>query len=154
MYFWKIESLKQDIRADLFTDKNLIPYVVLYIGCCVAAIEMNGYLPYEDINLWTYLQSTLFILIPIAGTIYAYSCNGGANGEGFASKYFSIGFVVGIRFVVFLIPIVVLMIIYWLVMFPEQEVFPTTFLEVLVLSSWYALAYFRIAKHIGDTVKV
>ena len=153
MYFWKIESLKQDIRVGSFTDKNLIPYVVLYAGLCAIAVEMTGYMPYEDVSVWTYVLSMLNVLIPIAGTIYAYRCNGGANGENFASKYFSIGFVIGIRFLVYLIPLMVLMITYWVIVFGDQEELPTTFAEVVVFSFWYALLYFRMAKHIGDTVK-
>jgi len=151
MYFWKIESLKNDIHNGSFTDKQLIPYVVLYAGLYAAAIEITGHLPYENVNIWTYVMSMLNILIPIAGTIYAYKMNGGGNGSNFASKYFSIGFVVGIRFLVYLIPMIVLMAAYWIYAFGDQENLPTTFVEVFIFSSWFALLYIRMAKHIGDT---
>ena len=132
----------------------IIPYVVLYAGLNALGIEVTGYLPYEDVNIWTYVMSALNVLIPVAGTIYAYKCNGGGNGEKFASKYFSIGFVVVIRFLVYLIPLMVLMIVYWVVMFGEQGELPaTTFVEVVLFSAWYALLYFRMAKHISDTAK-
>jgi len=153
MYFWKVESLKKDIVDGSFTDKELIPYVVLYAGLYALGIERIGYLPYEDVNIWTYVLSTLNVLVPIAGTIYAYKSNRGDKGENFASKYFSIGFVVGVRFIVYLIPVMALMIVYWMVMFGEQEELPTTYVEVILFSSWYALFYYKMAKHIGDTAK-
>jgi len=153
MYFWKIESLKKDIVGGSFTDKELIPYVVLFTGLYSIGIEITGYLPYEDINIWTYVMSAMNVLIPVIGTIYAYLRNGGSIGENFASKYFSIGFVISIRFLVYLIPLVVVMIIYWEIMFGEQEELPTTFIEVILFSAWYVLLYYRMAKHIGDTAK-
>lgn len=153
MYLWKIESLKEDIKNGDFKDKELIPYVVVSAGLYAASIEIVGYLPYEDTNAWRYVLSIFNVLIPIAGTIYAYKYNGGANGMNFASKYFSIGFVVGIRFVVYLIPLMVLMITYWVVVFADQEEWPTTILEVVLFSSWYAFLYFKMANHIGDTTK-
>lgn len=153
MYFWKVESLKEDMANGIFTDKELIPYIVLSAGLYAVVIEMIGYLPYEDINVWTYVLSILNVLIPIAGTIYAYKCNGGSNGTNFASKYFAIGFVVGIRFLVYLIPLMVLMTIYWVTVFGDQEELPTTIVEVVLFSFWYALLYFKMANHISDTVK-
>ncbi len=69
MYFWKIKSLKEDIINGSFTDKELIPYVVLYAGLYAIGIEMIGYFPYEGINVWTYILSILNVLIPIAGII-------------------------------------------------------------------------------------
>lgn len=153
MYFWKVESLKKDIVGGSFTDKELIPYVVLCAGLYALDIEVTGYLPYEDVNILTYVMSALNVLIPILGTIYAYKCNGGSNGENFASKYFSIGFVISIRFLVYSVPLIVLMIFYWEIMFGEQEELPTTFVEVILFSAWYALLYFRVAKHISETTK-
>lgn len=103
MYYWKVESLKEDIVNGAFTDKQLIPYMVLYVGLYALSMEITGYLPYEHVNNWTYILSVLSVLIPITGTIYAYKCNGGSNGKNFASKYFSIGFVVSVRFLIYLI---------------------------------------------------
>ncbi len=158
MYFWKVESLKKNIVDGSFTDKELIPYLVISIGLYALLIEVSGYLSYEyvniDVNIWSYVMSGLNILIPVAGTIYTYKCNGGGNGENFASKYISIGFVVLIRFLVYSIPLWGLMIVYFAVMtFRSQEELPTTYVEVIVLSAWSALLYYRIAKHIGDTAK-
>ncbi len=153
MYFWKIESLKRDIENRSFTDKELIPYVVLFVGFYALASEFTVYLPYEGINYLTYLMSVLNVLIPILGTIYAYKCNGGGNGENFGLKYFSISFVVSIRFLVYAVPVMILVIAYWIVAYSEQDEIPTTFFEVTLYSGWHALYYYRVAKHVGDTVR-
>jgi len=45
-----------------------------------------------------------------------------------------------------------LLIIYWYFSFGEQEEeMPTTFVEVALFSSWYALLYYQIAKHTEET---
>ena len=151
MYFWKIESLKEDFSSGSFTDRELIPYVVLYAGLYAIGIELMGYLPYEDINVWTYVSSVMNILIPVVGTIYAYKMNGGGGGSNFASKYFSIGFVVSVRFMVYLIPVIILMFIYWEITYRETEDMHMSVVEVFLFSSWYVFLYLRMAKHIGDT---
>ncbi|MFP4550478.1 MAG: hypothetical protein ACLFNT_06710, partial [Spirochaetales bacterium] len=68
-------------------------------------VESWGYVPYEGTDIWTYVLSFLKVIIPVAGTIYAYQRNGGRNGTGFAKKFFSIGFVIGIRFLVCGVPL-------------------------------------------------
>ena len=98
MYFWKIESLKNDIVNEGLSDSKLLPYLVIYMALTVLIMEGVPYFPYESYNDADLVMSLISIIAPIAGLIYAYKKNGGANGHSFASKYFSIGFVVGIRF--------------------------------------------------------
>lgn len=154
MYFWKIELLKDDIRNNKFDDKALLPYIILTIALYTFGTEIMAYSPYEEVNIWTYVLSFMNILIPIVGTVYIYNKNGGANGTNFANKYFSISFVVGIRFLIYLIPMIIILIGYWEFTFPEKETPPTTFFEVSVLSLWYIFLYLNIAKHIGTLSKV
>jgi len=40
-----------------------------------------------------------------------------------------------------------------MIVFGDQEEWPTTIVEVILFSSWHALLYFKMAKHIGDTAK-
>ena len=155
MYFWNIEALKEEIIKRQFTSRRVFPYVVLYAGLYAILIELSMYFPYgeQEINLWTYILSVLNVLIPILGTAYVYRANGGAAGKDFASKYFGIGFVVGVRFVVYFVPLIGIVIFYWYSAYADAEFYPTTLLEVTVFSVWYAALYFRIAKHIRDTVE-
>jgi len=154
MYFWKIESLKDDIKNNKFDDKALLPYIILTITLYTFGTEIIAYLPHEEVNTWSYILSLMNILIPTLGTIYAYKKNGGANGTNFANKYFSINFVVGIRFLIYLIPMMIILIGYWEFTFPEEDNIPTTLFEVVVFSLWYILLYLNTAKHIGALSKV
>jgi len=104
--------------------------------------EAMAYVPSEEEdNFWTYTTSVIGILIPILGTIYAYKKNGGENGKNFANKYFSISFVMGIRFLAYLIPIMIILIGYWEYRFGEQELIPVTPFEVILQAIWYGLLY-------------
>ncbi len=154
MYFWKIELLKDDLINNRFDDKSLLPYIILTIFLYTLGTEITAYIPYEEVNLLTYLLSFMNVLIPIIGTIYIYKKNGGANGKNFANRYITISFVIGIRFLVYLIPVMIILICYWNFTFSEQETIPTTLFEIVVLSLWYIILYYNIAKHIESLSKV
>ena len=151
MYFWNINMLKEDIKSGNFGDKEAIVYIVISLALYSIGLELVSLLPMiENYNLWDYVNSFLSVLVPVLGTIYAYKKNGGDEGKDFANKYFSIGFVMGIRFLVYFIGVIVLLIIYWSYVFPNNEEMPTTFVEVLLFFIWYVALYFQIAKHIEE----
>lgn len=151
MYFWNINMLKEDIKSGNFGDKEAIVYIVISLALYSIGLELVSLFPLiENYNLWDYVNSFLSVLVPVLGTIYVYKKNGGAEGKDFANKYFSIGFVMGIRFLVYFIGVIVLLIIYWSYVFPNNEEMPTTFVEVLLFFIWYVALYFQIAKHIEE----
>ena len=113
MYFWKINELKKQIVERGLSEAQVFYYILLFVGFSIAGVELVGYFPYEEPNGWSYLQSGLNFIIPIAGTIAAYHVNGGENGKAFAAKYFSISFVVLVRFLVYLIPVMVVLFVYY-----------------------------------------
>jgi len=155
MYFWKIESLKSDINNKKLDEKASFPYILITIALYIFFAEVMAYIPSEEEdNLWTYTTSVIGILMPILGTIYAYKKNGGENGKSFANKSFSISFVMGIRFLVYLIPIMIILIGYWEYRYGEQELISVTPFEVILHALWYGLLYYKIAKHISDVSKV
>lgn len=158
MYFWKINDLKQLIVERGLSEAQVFYYVLLFVGLSAAGIEFMAYFPSEHPNAWTYVQSGLNFVIPIIGTVVAYHANRGAEGSDFAAKYFSISFVVLMRFLVYLPPIVVALFVYyglsidWSSSNVEEE-FQTGWFEVVLLSVWYTALYARIAEHIRDTAK-
>ncbi len=116
-------------------------------------LELGTHFPPEATNFWDGLLSVLSVLIAVAGTVYAYRANRGGEGQDFAAKYFGIGFVVAVRFLVFGIPILVALILYWSYAFGDLETMPTTPLEVTVIAAWSAAIYLRVAKHMRDTAE-
>lgn len=152
MYFWKIDALKNDIKDKKMNDEEIFPYIILSVAFYAFLTEIMAYLPYEDgeVNTYTYVLSIMAIIIQIFGTIYVYKKNGAKDGNNFLTKYFLIGFVVSIRFIVYFIPLMIALIIYWKFNFSEQELLPTTLFEVVLISAWYLLLFFNIGKHIED----
>lgn len=153
MYFFNINGIKKQFIEGKFTDKDLLPYLIISIVFYIVLTEINYYFP-VNANIADYTMTLLSLIISITGILYAYHCNGRGEGKDFASKFFSIGFVVLIRFLVFSIPLFFLIIIFEGVRFHDQEEIPTTFFQVIILSIWEALYFYRTAKHIGDTKNV
>ena len=152
MYFWNINALKEDIKQGDFTDKQVISYIVLSLFLYSVGLEFAYLFPLTEpnYNIWDGIDSFLSIAVPVAGTLYAYKKNGGEVGKDFANKYFSIGFVLGIRFFVYLILPMVILTIYWSIDNRNEET-ETTFVEIFILYAWYILFYYQLGKHISET---
>jgi len=151
MYFWNIDALIEDIKQGNFTDKEVLPYIILTLFLYNLGFELVYRFPAEEsYNLWDTIDAILSVVIPIAGTLYAYKMNGGAAGKDFANKYFSIGFVLGVRFLVYFVVLVVVLGIYWSVAFEDEEV-QTTFIEIVVFCLWYVLYFYQLGKYISET---
>ena len=152
MYFWNIEALKEEIRGGHFSDKEAIPYIVLTLFLYTLVSELVYYFPAQDTyNIWDGIDSFLIIVIPLFGIIYAYKKNGGGEGREFANKFFSIGFVLTIRFLVYFIVPMIAMIFYWSFVEQGEAVEETTLFDVVVFHLWYILYYYRLGKHIEET---
>lgn len=147
MYFWKLDALKTQLAGQGLTQHQIYCYILVYVALTAIGVELTNYFPSESPNVWTYAQSVLNVLIPVLGTILIFRANGGASGVQFAARYFSIGFVVTVRFLVFLVPVMIVMFIYWFVTYEGGET-PTSLMEVAVFSAWYALLYAEIARHV------
>ncbi len=152
MYFWNIEALKDEIREGHFTDKQAIPYIVLTTFLYTLGMELVYYFPAQDShNIWDVIDSILSIVIPLFAIMYAYKKNGGGEGRDFANKFFSIGFVLSIRFLVYSIVLLIVMIVYWSYIDQGDKTEETTLFEVVIFHLWYILYYYRLGKHIEET---
>lgn len=150
MYFWKIDKLKEDIKKNRLLEKERFVYAVIYLTLSAIGTELMMFMPVENPNFWDVLSSFSIVLIILFGTFYAYKANGGASGADFLGRYFSIAFVVGIRFLLLLIPIILILVFYYLYAFPDDEDIPTTALDILLFIAWYVLLFWRIGVHIAD----
>ncbi|MHB8131665.1 MAG: hypothetical protein ACYDEX_22015 [Mobilitalea sp.] len=153
MYFWKIQLLKKQLIEQGLSEKHLFYYILIFVALAVLGTEIMGYLPYKAPNAWDYFLSFMNIAIPIIGTIFAYHFNGGGSGVKFAERYFSIGLVITIRFLVLLIPIMVVLMVYWFQMYDVQKEIPMSFPEAVLYCIWYAALYGYITKHIRQVAK-
>ncbi len=150
MYFWKIDNLKEDIKNGRFTEKDRFVYCLIYIILCAVGMEAMMRLPIERPNTWDTIASLGNILIPLIGTIIVYRANGGGAGKDFLGRYFSIGFVESIRFLVLLIPMFAALVTYYIYAFPGEEPIVSTPTDTLPFTIWYAFLFWRISKHVAD----
>lgn len=150
MYFWKIEKLKEDIKNDELVEKDKFIYALIYIVLCEVVLYTMAWIPIEDGNVWDVIDTVINVLIVLVGTIYAYKANGGGAGSDFLGRYFSIGFVVAVRFLVLLIPIMSALALYYFYVLTEDEVIATTAIDVVPIIVWHAALYWRVCKHISD----
>ena len=148
--FWKIEALKTDIRGGTLTEKQKFIYAFIYLFSCEALINVAGFTPLEGLNMWDGVYSVSSLIIMTVGTLLAFKANGGVFGTDFLGKYFSISFVVAIRFAVILIPIMAGVFSYSYYAFPEDNEFPSTFWNTTPGIIWYAALYWRVVVHIKD----
>ncbi len=148
MYFWKIDKLKEEIKAGKLTEKDRFLYALIYIVFGAIGMETMMLLPLENGNIWDFAESIFNVFIVLIGTIFAFNANGSNDGTDFLGKYFSIGFVMAIRFLVYTIPLLIMLFVYYFFAFGEEEKIPTNAIEVIPFIIWYAALYWRICVHI------
>lgn len=152
MYFWKIEKLKESIRENKLTEKQRFIYLILYVVLGAICLEVMAYIPTENPNKWDIVNNILNVLIPSIGTYFSYKSNGADSGNDFIGKYFSICFVLSIRFLVYLVPILILYFLYYFYAYQTEEEIQTNFIDVIPFSIWHAAIYWRLCFHIRHTV--
>ncbi|MEZ9368709.1 hypothetical protein AB4140_07775 [Shewanella sp. 10N.286.51.B2] len=149
MYFWKIESLKEDIIQGNLTEKNKFYYALIYIAISVISFELIAYTPVENPNTWDTINSVGNILIAILGTVVVFKCNGGSSGNDFLGKYFSIGFVVSIRSIPILLLMLIALIFYYEITFTQNPELASTPADIFPFLLWYILVFWRICRHVS-----
>jgi hypothetical protein len=93
MRFWRIERLKAEMRAQPLSERESLPYLVVYVALFTIA---SGF-PNPNFNLLDAIDTLWSVMIATLGTIFIYQQNGGIDGRHFLQRYFAIGFVVSMR---------------------------------------------------------
>lgn len=144
MRFWRVEQLKAEMRAQPLSDREALPYLVVYVALFATA---SG-LPNPGFNLWDAIGNLLSIMIAIVGTICVYQQNGGIDGRFFLQRYLAIGFVIGMRCLVAIVVgmFALVAILDSLGMFSDQ----TTLYDFVFMVVAEIIIYWRIASHVRD----
>jgi hypothetical protein len=100
MYIRRIEELKTKMASRPLSEREVLPYLVVSMVLCAGA----SYITQRELTFWDYLEAAWSIALAAAGTIYIYRKNAGSNGCHFLQRYFAIGWVVSVRWFVFLLP--------------------------------------------------
>ena len=144
MYFWRIEKLKAQMAARPLSEREALPYLVVFVGLSAAV----GYIPQTMSNVWDGLGAAWNVALAVVATIYIYRQNGGADGQHFLQRYFAIGWVVGIRWLVVIVLTTIAFIATLTALRLETE--HTTWYSFMFFAIAEAVVYWRIGHHVRD----
>jgi len=157
MYFWDIKQLKSDLKIGLNKRQNFI-YILIFIvgGAIIVSDIVEGYFQHNN----SYIELIFVcvsLLITLIGTVLAFISNGGAKGLKFAERYFSISWVMSVRFMVLSIVLMpgaflIISIFDYLALdnIAHQNVRITYYLLGLILVTYF---YSRVCFHIRSLSK-
>ncbi|MGH1374913.1 MAG: hypothetical protein ACRBCK_01085 [Alphaproteobacteria bacterium] len=156
MYIWNIKALKQDLQADTLGEKAKFVYMFISALIFTAILEISSRIPSEvdyseDVG---WIIVVVDMLVAVLGMICAFRANGGSCGRDFLGKYFSISFVVGIRFIPLGTALIVLAGVingaFAVTQYEVSDALGSDIIFEAVGTLIMALFYWRICKHIAD----
>lgn len=162
MYLWDIKSLKKKLVARSLTEAQVFAYffAVLTLDTLVYQLSTVFSGP-EPAEIWDYVDYAVSVIFTIGGTLVVYQANGGSSGRQFLLRYFPLMWVLTIRFLVWMIPI---LIVAGLLMFgfsdslfdteaEEADFLPVTRAVLVASWVWFLVFYYRLAVHMRDVAK-
>ncbi len=144
MYIWNISRLKEELKSNQLTETDRFIYFFIYFILTSAVIEFFPVI--EDGNDKDSIVSILNFTIYIIGTYLLYHVNGKSSGRDFLGRYFSLGFVVVIRFMMVTIPVGIVVALFF---FEQNNDFATT-AEAYVMTVWNLLFYWYFYKQFRE----
>lgn len=159
MYIWNIRALKKELAASTLTESQVFAYFLAMLTLDTLMFQLAPLFPSTgDTNVWDYVGYVGSVAFTVGGAWLAYRMNGGGAGKGFLARYFPLMLVLNVRFLVFLIPflVVAMAAMYY---FSEAlfgaDVADVDFAAlskyVVMLSwAWFLVFYYRLAVHLRD----
>jgi len=146
MYFIKIKPLKEQLINRSMSDREALPYYLLFCAC----ISVAGWvtMPPQTAD-WHMINNWAGLLIILGGTIFTFNKNGGKKGYDFIQKSIVLGWVITVR----LVPLFLCGIV-GVVLFKQSRGLPdnqTTGIDVVFVVVFMIIYYQRLGKHIQET---
>lgn len=101
MYFLNIRAVKSQLQSGTPSSAEAFPYLLAYL--LLVQVAMSFPATWE--NIWDVLVIAVDFVAVILGTLALYTANGGRNGRDFITRYFMLGWVVALRFLLLAIPL-------------------------------------------------
>jgi hypothetical protein len=162
MYIWNIKALKKELAANALTESQVFAYFLAVLTLETLTLELTALFPGTgETGIWDYVGFAGSVVFTLGGTLVAYRQNGGSAGKGFLGRFFPLMWVLTVRFLVFLLPLLVVAMIP-LFYFSEAlfgtdaagEDFAALSIYVVMLSwVWFLVFYYRLAVHIRDVAR-
>ena len=145
MYFWNIRQLKTELQKKSLSESESFKYLFVTI-----ATYSIAFIPSYEKNIWDIYSATTTAIITTIGLYYAYRCNKGKNGSNFLQKYLSLSWVVGIRWLVFvLLPLFIALFIA-IVLFVPYASEQTTAIDMSIINIAYLIYFWMLGKHMKE----
>jgi uncharacterized RDD family membrane protein YckC len=148
IHCWNINKLKFELVNSRLSGRQTL----LYLSCILfvqAALRALAYTIEERSNRWDNLDTAMFPVLLAIGAVYCFYANGGGKGKDFISRFISMAWVFGWRFVV-MVELPLSFCLYAV---------PSLFIEIPDQTQWYDVIfsaglslvfYFFLASHIRD----
>lgn len=146
MYFIRYQPLKEKLKARTFSDREALPYLILYAGLAAAVYMFPSV---GEFNAWDWIGGGLSVAMAVAGVIYAYNQNGSRQGFDLIQKYVVLGWVVAVRCILVFIPVGIALYLAGEALGVITE--ETGWFDVLIISGFEVVFYQRVGRHIRDT---
>ena len=144
MYFWKVDNLVADFRADKVTSKEEMKYI---IGHCillysstwlVSALALPGY------NTFDYAALFSEAFLSVLGIYLCYRINSAGDNKDFAARMVCISFPVSVRMLALLVILTV--ILYFSVGLRNA----TEWWDVVLTAAWMSIGIWYLCRKIKD----
>lgn len=149
MYFIKIKPLKEQLINRSMSDREALPYYLVFCAC----ISVAGWVTMPPRTTdWHMINNWAGLLIVLGGTIFTFTKNGGKTGYDFIQKSIVLGWVITVR----LVPLFLCGIV-GVVLFKQGRGLPdnqTTWIDVVFVVVFMIIYYQRLGKHIQDTNRI
>ena len=148
MYFLRIKRLKNSLIENPLSEKTAFYYFLLYVFLNSLLISID----IEDKNIWDIFDSFFMVIGTVLGTIFLFLKNNGAKGSYFLQRYFSIGWVISIRFTLMCyIPFIIVLISFRSLYGDISE--GSTWYQSILFVAIYILYYWRFGIHISQVAQ-
>jgi hypothetical protein len=134
MYWITTDVLVDKFRTGRFDSSEVGPYFFANV-----LLQSVGFiLPGMAMSAWDFFGGVAAILITIGGVLHLKEQNGGTFGKGYLERYFSLGWVTGVRLILVGIPAAVVFFGLAAVLGGDDSMAPAgAVFFVLLLFAWY-----------------
>ena len=106
MYFWNDKKLAADLRDDLISERQQLPYLLIpFVIMSWLLTSVAGILMYADIEITRYalINDALYVVMTAIFIIISFKINQKNDGQNFISRYMCLSFPIVIKFIVVLL---------------------------------------------------
>jgi hypothetical protein len=148
MYFWKVDNLVADFRADKVTSKEEMKYIIGHCILLYSSTWLVSALALPEYNIFDYAKLFSEAFLSILGIYLCYRINSVRDNKDFAARMVCISFPVSVRVAVLVAPFyaIILLCFYSSVGLSDA----TEWWDVVLTAAWMSIGIWYLCKKIKD----